>query len=51
MNQSEAYGCLVPGCDDPHHARGLCGAHFQAWRRTGAGTSWLPLAPTQSSLR
>jgi hypothetical protein len=35
MNQPEPYECLVPGCSDPHHARGLCGAHFQEWRRTG----------------
>ena len=30
-----SYDCLVPGCESTHHARGLCGAHFQQWRRTG----------------
>jgi hypothetical protein len=27
--------CVVPGCFEPHHARSLCDAHYQQWRRTG----------------
>jgi hypothetical protein len=27
--------CVVPGCDEPHHARSLCDQHYQVWRRTG----------------
>ena len=34
--------CLVPGCDDPHHARGFCGRHFMQWRRSPDGDPPLP---------
>jgi hypothetical protein len=27
--------CLVEDCIEEHHAQGLCGAHYQEWRRTG----------------
>ena len=27
--------CAVDGCEQPHHGQGLCGPHYQAWRRTG----------------
>jgi TolA-binding protein len=26
-------GCLVPGCDGEHQAKGLCGKHYQRYRR------------------
>lgn len=28
-------GCAVPGCFDPHHARGYCGKHYQRLRLHG----------------
>lgn len=27
--------CLVPGCDKDESRRGLCGAHYKAWQRSG----------------
>jgi hypothetical protein len=32
LNRSD---CQVPHCHEPHHARGLCDAHYQQWRRSG----------------
>ena len=25
--------CDLPGCDDPHNARGLCSRHYHRWKR------------------
>lgn len=35
-------GCSVPGCEGPHQARGLCGAHYARSRR---GVAVVPAAP------
>lgn len=32
MNQTS---CIVPGCDNKHHARGWCGKHYYRWRQHG----------------
>jgi hypothetical protein len=32
----EALRCTVAGCPRPARSRGLCGAHYQALRRSGA---------------
>ncbi len=29
--------CVVPGCDKPHEARGLCHKHYMSWSRDIAG--------------
>ena len=28
--------CVVPGCDRPHRARGLCNTHYMSWSRDRA---------------
>jgi hypothetical protein len=28
--------CLVQGCENPHHSKGFCGAHYQRMRRFGS---------------
>lgn len=30
-----AWFCSVDGCGRPHHAKGLCGAHYEAEARKG----------------
>jgi hypothetical protein len=35
-------GCVVDDCDNAHHARGVCGRHYQRLRRAEAG-----FAPTK----
>lgn len=38
--------CRVEDCERPHHGRGLCGAHYAQWLRTGFadGAALLPLS-------
>lgn len=33
----EPRGCREEGCGEPHHARGLCNAHYHAAKRRNAG--------------
>ena len=35
--------CRVPGCVKPRRSRGLCGAHYNRWWRTGSTHSDKPL--------
>jgi hypothetical protein len=34
--------CIVPDCFEPTHARSLCAAHYQRWRRDPTGEPPLP---------
>ena len=30
--------CMLPGCEDPHHAKGYCDKHYTRFRKWGSPT-------------
>jgi hypothetical protein len=38
--------CVIPGCPEPHIARGWCYRHYQRWRKYGDPLAWRRAPPT-----
>jgi len=40
--------CNIPGCEQPHAARGWCDVHYKRWKAHGDPTALLQAAPRQA---
>lgn len=52
MPKTPEAGCSVPGCNQPHHARGLCQTHYNEQRKKWQRTERLePASASRSGIR